>query len=267
MVIDYRFLAIAPIFIDMKKRTRITSLLLMFVISCAFDCHAQVTEQLEPSNKEQKTEGQSEDEGNPLSKLEQMLSNMTDEQKAFARRNWLVAPTAYLNHRDHPSSYIISPNPTPDTQPSVECSGCSSAYLLRFYGEDVHGVELYQQPTFPCKHSEGAYPKCFKILFEEQYKKYVTEYFTGTTDDLKNALSRGVPLIVLLFNGKNLHYVPVVGYDESHFFIQDSVEKYRNVANQKAYNRSVDIATFDKMWNIPIESCQRLFVMVHKMMK
>lgn len=251
----------------MMKRIGITSLLLVLMLSWAFDIHAQVMVQQEPSNKEQKTEGQSEDESNPLSKLQQMLNNMTDEQKAFARRNWLVAPTAYLNHRDHPSSYIISPNPAPDTQPSVECSGCSSAYVLRFYGENVHGVELYQQPTFPCKHDGGAYPKCFKILFEEQYKNYVTEYFTGTTDDVKNAVSRGVPIIVLLFNGKKLHYVPVVGYDESHFYIQDSVDKYRNVSDQKAYNRSIDIATFDKMWNIPIESCQRLFVMVHQMMK
>ena len=69
-MIDYRFLAIAPIFIDMKKRTRITSLLLMFVLSWAFDCHAQVMEQQKPSNKEQKIEGQSGDEGNSLSKLE-----------------------------------------------------------------------------------------------------------------------------------------------------------------------------------------------------
>jgi uncharacterized protein YvpB len=205
--------------------------------------------------------------GCSLSKLMTMLNSMTDEQKAYARANWLVTPEAYANNHDHPTSYVVNANVAPDTQTGSECAGCSSAYLLRFYGENSDGVALYHQPSFPCKHAEGAYPKCFKILFEEQYKNYVTEYFTGTTDDLKNALSRGVPLIVLLFNGKNLHYVPVVGYDESHFFIQDSVEKYRNVADQKAYNRSVDIATFDKMWNIPIESCQRLFVMVHKMMK
>ena len=81
---------------------------------------------------------------------------------------------------------------------------------------------------------------------------------------MKDAVSQGVPVVVLLFNGNTLHYVPVVGYDESHFFIQDSVEKYRNVADNQSYNESVDIERFDEMWNIPIESCQRLFVVVRK---
>ena len=96
-------------------------------------------------------------------------------------------------------------------------------------------------------------------------KNYTTEYYTGTTDDLKDAVSQGVPVIaLLLYNGRSMHYVPVVGYDESHFFIQDSVEKYRNVTDNKSYNEKVDIDKFDAMWNLPIESCHRLFVMVRK---
>ena len=212
----------------------------------------------------QNQEGQPGNEGNSLSKLMVMLGKMTDEQKAYARANWLVAPEAYVNRKDHPVSYVISPNPAPDTQTSCECSGCSSAYLLRFYGESANGVEMFNQPSFPCKHSEGAYPRCFKVLFEEQMGNYTTEYYTGGTDDLKNAVSKGTPVIVLLFNGKTLHYVPVVGYDANHFFIQDSVDEYRNVDDCDNFNRSVEIAVFDKMWNIPIESCQRLFVIVRK---
>ena len=208
--------------------------------------------------------GQSGNEGNSLSKLMAMLGKMTDEQKAYARANWLVAPEAYVNRMDHPASYVISPNPAPDTQTSFECSGCSSAYLLRFYGERANGVDLFNQPSFPCKHSEGAYPRCFKVLFEEQMGNYTVDYYTGGTDDLKNAVSKGTPVIVLLFNGKTLHYVPVVGYDGNHFYIQDSVDEYRNVYENDNYNRSVEIHVFDKMWNIPIESCQRLFVIVRK---
>ncbi len=212
----------------------------------------------------QDQEGLPGNQGNSLSKLLIMLDKMTDEQKAYARANWLVAPETYINRHDHPSSYIISPNPVPDTQKTYECSGCASAYLLRFYGESVNGVELFNQPSYPCKHSEGAYPKCFKVLFEEQYGHFTTEYYTGSTDDLKNAVSKGIPIIVLLFNGKTLHYVPVVGYDKDHFYIQDSVDEYRNVDDCDHFNRSVEIAAFDKMWNIPIESCQRLFVIVRK---
>lgn len=199
-----------------------------------------------------------------LGKLLSMLNNMTDEQKAYARANWLEAPEEYVNHHDHPASFIIHPNPTPDKQTDNECAACSSAYLLRFYGEKAEGVSLYHQPTFPCKYDGGAYPKCFKILFEEQLGAYTAEYYTGSTDDLKNAVSKGTPVIVLLHTGWTLHYVPVVGYDETHFFIQDSVEKYRNMFGNQDYNEFIDTETFDRMWNIPIESCQRLFVVVKK---
>ena len=202
--------------------------------------------------------------GGSLDRLLTMLNNLTEEQKAYARANWLVEPEEYVNTHDHPSAFVVSPHPTPDTQTGNECAACSSAYVLRFYGEEVEGMSLYHQPTFPCKYEGGAFPKCFKILFEQQYQDYTTAYYTGTTDDLKNAVSQGVPVIALVFTGHTLHYVPVVGYDETHFFIQDSVEKYRNIADNPAYNESVDTDTFDKMWNIPIESCQRLFVVVKK---
>ena len=198
-------------------------------------------------------------------KVVEMLNDMTDEEKDYARAHLLVAPTEYVNGHSHPSSYLITPNPAPDTQLKVECAACSSAYLLRFYGEKANGVELYHDDAFPCKYEGGAFPKCFKIFFEEQLTGYATEYYTGTTDDLKDAVSKGIPVIaLLLYNGRSMHYVPVVGYDESHFYIQNSVGKYRNVQDNPSYNEMLDIDKFDAMWNIPIESCQRLFVIVRK---
>lgn len=236
----------------MQKTNICISALILMLISWISPAHAQTQDE------------QSGNQANALGNLMSKLNNMTDEQKDYARANWLVTPETYVSQHDHPSSYVIFPNPMPDTQNGNECAACSSAYVLRFFGEDVDGVSLYHQPTFPCKYEEGAFPRCFKMLFEEQYNTFTTEYFTGTTDDLKNAVSKGIPVITLVYTGKSLHYVPVVGYDESHFFIQDSVEKYRNVVGNNAYNESINIDTFDKMWNIPIESCQRLFVMVKK---
>ena len=173
----------------MKRRIIISLILLVLVFSTS-------------------AQAQDQDGGSFLKKMEQMLSQMTDEQKAFARANWLEPPVPYTRKHDHPFAYMVLPNPAPDTQTGVECSGCSSAYLLRFYGEKVNGVALYHQSTFPSKHEGGAYPKCFKILFEQQYKNYTTEYYTGTTEDLKDAISQGIPVIVLLFTGQSLHYVP-----------------------------------------------------------
>ena len=191
------------------------------------------------------------------------FSNLTDEELEYARQNWLVAPMQYTNLNDHPSSYMNANHVKPDTQHGVECAACSSAYLLRFYGETVDGVSLYHESTFPCKFEAGAYPKCFKIFFEKQLDNYKTEYYTGSTEDLKNAVSQGVPVIVLLvYEGTEMHYVPVVGYDDEYFYIQDSVEKYRNIADNDSCNERIDMASFDAMWNLPFESCQRLFVIV-----
>ena len=248
----------------MKEKSLLLAVLFMVMCSWSYHVYAQVTGQQGQSRKNQKLENTVDNQENFLSRLEQKLSQMTEEEKTYARANWLVAPAKYPDNTNHPLSFMISPNPAPDTQTTFECAGCSSAYLLRFYGEDFNGVELYHQASFPCKHEMGAFPRCFKVLFEEQHKDYSTAYYTGTTDDLKSAISQGVPVIVLLSNGKSLHYVPVVGYDEANFYIQDSVDKYRNVRNNKACNRSIDINTFDTMWNIPIESCQRLFVVIRK---
>ena len=162
----------------MKKTVFLASSLLMMFLSWTSIAHAQNMGETAGS------------EENTLNKLMSMLNTMTDAQKEYARANWLVVPKEYVNTHDHPSSFVIFPNPTPDTQNGNECAACSSAYLLRFYGEDVDGVSLYHQPSFPCKYGDGAYPRCFKVLFEEQYKNYTTEYFTGTTDDLKNAVSK-----------------------------------------------------------------------------
>lgn len=237
----------------MKRTSYISSVLLVAMLFWASVVSAQ--------NQETQAAGQ----GSIFNRLVEMLDEMTDEEKAYARSNWLVAPAEYANSHDHPASYLITPNPAPDTQQKVECAACSSAYLLRFYGEEANGVELYHSETFPCKYEGGAFPRCFKVFFEEQRKNYTTAYYTGTTDDLKDAVSKGVPVIaLLLYNGRSMHYVPVVGYDESHFFIQNSVEKYRNVTDNKAYNEALDIDKFDAMWNIPFESCQRLFVVVRK---
>ena len=199
--------------------------------------------------------------------LMERFANMSEEELAYAREHWLVQPMQYTSTNEHPTSFLITPNPAPETQGKYDCAGCASAYLMRFYGENINGVELYRSDSFPCKFAEGAYPKCFKILFEEQLKDkgYTAEYYTGTTEDLKNAVSQDVPVIVLaIYNDKSFHYVPVVGYDDTYFYIQDSVDEFRNISNNKDYNQKLEINKFDAMWNIPLEWCQRLFVIIKK---
>ena len=64
----------------MKEKKLIISALLLMLFCWAFPTYAQVTE------------GQSANQESSLSKFINSLNNMTDEQKAYARANWLVVP-------------------------------------------------------------------------------------------------------------------------------------------------------------------------------
>ena len=50
---------------------------------------------------------QNQDGGGFLKKMEQMLSQMTDEQKAYARANWFEAPVPYNRKHIHPVAYMV----------------------------------------------------------------------------------------------------------------------------------------------------------------
>lgn len=64
-----------------------------------------------------------------------------------------------------------------------------------------------------------------------------------------------VPVIVFIHvetNADSLHYthyVPLVGYDENHFYFAESLPYKANYKDQNLpYNRKTDIETFKKLW-------------------
>ena len=136
------------------------------------------------------------------------------------------------------------------------------AYVLRHFGKSVEGIKMYMQKDFPCKFDMGTYPKVFKKYLEP--KGYKVNYYTGTIDDLKNCVSKGTPVIVLLqYPDGVLHYVPVTGYDKSYIYIQESVPRYRT-DNKPAYNEKRTIEEFKKLWAVPIPYSSNLFVEIIK---
>lgn len=166
------------------------------------------------------------------------------------------------NGMNVPDSYVIPATITADNQDGTQCAACSSAYLLRFYGENADGVELYKD--YPCKNQDGTIdPRGFKQFFS-RYKGYKVDYYRGDTDDLKAAISKGIPQIIFAnvdANSSYLHYMPVVGYDKDNFYIQDSLTYTRN-SNDSAYNRKVSIADMEKMRDISVDYYNGLFMTV-----
>ena len=135
-----------------------------------------------------------------------------------------------------------------DFQNGKECSAFSAAYVLRHWNIEKHGEDLYK--IMPNKRMDGSvYPKGIVKLLS-QYG-FDTTYCIGTINALKNEVSKGTPVIVLIRTYKDanyLHFVPVVGYNQHDIFIADSLKELANCKEQY-YNRKIPIKEFKRLWN------------------
>lgn len=146
-----------------------------------------------------------------------------------------------------PKQYMITTENKFDYQEYYECSGYSSAYVLRSLGEDIDGLELYNE--IPYKNQDGTVlvKKLVKFLKE---KGYSVKIHNGTIWQLKHEISKGTPVIAFVRIGPNeeyTHYLPIVGYDKDNMYAVDSLP-YKKNADDEHYNRVITIKDFKKMW-------------------
>lgn len=135
-----------------------------------------------------------------------------------------------------------------DIQNGNSCAGYAAAYVLRHHNIPADGEDIYRR--FPSKTADGfVYPKEIKRMLEK-YGFHV-RYCAGNLNALKNEVSKGNPVIVIIKvrkNEKYLHCVPVTGYDEANLFIAESLADLVN-CNEKTYNRKICNNDFKKLWN------------------
>lgn len=135
-----------------------------------------------------------------------------------------------------------------DLQNGYQCAAFSSAYILRHWDIEEHGDNLYE--VIPNKKKDGCvYPKGILNLLSQYGFK--VKYCAGNIAALKNEISKGNPVIVMIriqTNKNHLHYVPVVGYDEQYIFIAESLADFVN-SNEQYYNRKILVKEFKKLWN------------------
>lgn len=144
--------------------------------------------------------------------------------------------------------YVIEKKNRIDFQTGNQCAAFASAYVFRHWGDEKNGSDLYREITGKLRDG-SVYPKGITKLFRRY--GFFAKYCAGNLNALKNEVSRGNPVIVLIRSaiGKSsLHFVPVVGYDEQNIFIADSVEKLANCA-EPFYNRKIPTAEFKRLWN------------------
>ena len=146
------------------------------------------------------------------------------------------------------SQFVVHKDNRIDMQKGNECSGYSTAYILRHYDIPANGEEVYKK--IPNKMANGyVYPKEIKRMLEG-YGFHV-KYCAGNLAALKEEVCKGNPVIVFMKVRKDknwLHYVPVVGYDENHIFLAESLAEFVN-CNEKSYNRKLSNKDFLALWN------------------
>lgn len=142
-----------------------------------------------------------------------------------------------------PTEYMCeSENNSVCYQTDNKCSAYASAYVMRHLGEDIDGESLYPQ----IKRTLGfVTPKSIVDVFENH--GYSAKAFCGDINSLKQRISQGVPVIVFVNIPNDTHYAAVVGYDESYFYLADSLAENAN-CDEKLYNRKISVDEFKKIW-------------------
>ena len=185
--------------------------------------------------------------------------------QAFYERGMIVAPaydeSALPGSRSEAEAFTISPMPAAESQERNECGAMSSAFVLRFYGEEAKGLDIYGQ--IEEKNPDGTInPKPLKNFWDKK-SAYKMNVFKGDAAALKSAVSRNIPVIVLINCPGGWHYVPVVGYDQRFVYIQDSVPSFRN-SSGGVCNRKESWKDFEALWNVVLPNSDHLMFVAVK---
>lgn len=144
-------------------------------------------------------------------------------------------------------TFFVESNNRFEYQKNRECSGYATAYALRHLGVEADGLTSYN--SIPIKLLHGNVPG-LGIFYLCMKNRVRVKLRIGNVNALKNALTAGNPIVVLtrsVVGSNSLHYINVVGYDESHIYAVDSIESHKNVEND-FYNRIIPIEDFKKIW-------------------
>lgn len=129
-----------------------------------------------------------------------------------------------------------------DYQTDGKCAAYAVAYLLRHFGENADGEELFPG----LKRTLGFVSANSVVDVFERYG-YQAKACHGSVDTLKQRLTEGNPIIVFIRIPGDTHYAVVVGYDEQHIYLVDSLAENAN-ASDTQYNRVLPTEDFEAVW-------------------
>ena len=141
-----------------------------------------------------------------------------------------------------PEFFCASSENRIDYQTDGKCAAYAAAYLLRRFGEDTDGDALFPE----LKRTLGFVSANSIVDVFERYG-YQAKACHGSVDTLKQRLTEGNPIIVFIRIPGDTHYAVVVGYDEQHIYLVDSLAENANASDAR-YNRVLTTENFEAVW-------------------
>lgn len=141
-----------------------------------------------------------------------------------------------------PEFFCTSSENRIDYQTDGKCAVYAAAYLLRHFGEDANGEALFPE----LKRTLGFVSTNSVVDVFEQHGCQAKACH-GSIDTLKQRLSGGNPIIVFIRIPGDTHYAVIVGYDEQHIYLVDSLAENAN-ASDTQYNRVLTTENFEAVW-------------------
>ena len=145
-----------------------------------------------------------------------------------------------------------------DYQTDGKCAAYAAAYLLRHFGENTDGEELFPELKRPFGFVSAT---SIVDIFEKhgcQAKAY-----HGSVDTLKQRLAEGNPIIVFIRIPGDTHYAVVVGYDEQYIYLADSLAENAN-ATDTQYNRVMSTEDFEDIWKAGTLLPDNIYIVVNR---
>ena len=163
--------------------------------------------------------------------------------------DWVIIGIPIMaKKKKYDRTYILKSKNRIDYQKSTECSGFSLAYVFRSYGIEADGKDIYAKIQGKMKNG-AVMPRVLRKVIQEYGFK--ANYVKGNLETIKSDLSDGKRVIVFIRTrlDKNwLHYVPIVGYDEEHIYIAESMNSLVN-CQEDNYNRKLTNQEFSQYWD------------------
>lgn len=141
-----------------------------------------------------------------------------------------------------PEFFCASSENRIDCQTDGKCAAYAAAYLLRGFGEDTDGETLFPE----LKRTLGFVSANSVVDVFERYG-YQAKACHGSVDTSKQRLTEGNPIIVFIRIPGDTHYAVVVGYDEQHIYLVDSLAENANASDAR-YNRVLPTEDFEAVW-------------------